>query len=127
MKDGGRVARVAEQIRRELATIVLLELKDPRVGMVSVTAVQLSPDYSHAKVLVSSLADAAAMDASLQGLRSAAGFLRAKLGERIRIHTLPALHFVADDSIARGMSLSRLIDQAVAQAAPQEDSDSTAE
>jgi ribosome-binding factor A len=115
MKKKGfqRSDRVAEQVRRDLADLIRTELKDPRVGMVSLTAVELTPDYAHAKVFFATLNDEHLEEVE-QGLKRAAGFLRRELGRRIHIHTLPELHFVYDNSIERGASMSALIDRASA-------------
>jgi len=118
MKSFSRADRVAEQIRRDLAQIIHNELKDPRVGMISLTNVELTPDYAHAKVFFSTLDLSHLADIS-KGLARAAGFLRHELGRRIRLHTLPELHFIHDDSLERGASLSRLIDEANALAGDQ--------
>jgi ribosome-binding factor A len=114
LKSYSRSDRVAEQIRRELADIIRLELKDPRVGMITLTDVEVSPDYAHAKVFFTTLAQGDALGGIEAGLRRAAGFLRRELGHRIHLHTLPELHFVFDASVERGARLSRLIDEAVA-------------
>ncbi len=109
----GRGLRVADQIQKDLAELIAMELKDPRVGMITLTEVQLTPDYAHAKVFFTMLLDnEAAVQNTLQGLRKAAGFLRAHLGRRLHIHTLPELHFVHDTSPSRGAALSKLIDEA---------------
>ncbi|MBU6272439.1 MAG: 30S ribosome-binding factor RbfA [Betaproteobacteria bacterium] len=109
----GRGARVAEQIHHELAEMIRGELKDPRVGLVTVTGVDLTPDYAYATVWFSVLPDdPATLELTLQGLRRAAGFLRAQLGRRVRIHTTPELRFAHDPSVGRGASLSALIDAA---------------
>ena len=115
MKKKGfqRSDRVAEQVRRDLADLIRSELKDPRVGMISLTAVELTPDYAHAKVFFTTL-DTAHLEEVERGLKRSAGFLRRELGRRIHIHTLPELHFVYDNSIERGASLSLLINQASA-------------
>jgi len=113
-KEFSRSSRVAEQVQRELAELIRLELKDPRVGLVTLTGVELTPDYAYAKVFYTTLADASARQDIDAGLRRASGFLRRELGRRIRIHTLPELHFVFDESVERGDRLSRLIDEAVA-------------
>lgn len=113
-KEFSRSSRVAEQVQRELAELIRLELKDPRVGLVTITGVELTPDYAHAKVFYTTLADPSARQGIEAGLRRASGFLRRELGRRIRIHTLPELHFVFDESVERGDRLSRLIDEAVA-------------
>jgi ribosome-binding factor A len=109
----GRGLRVADQIQRDLAEIIAMELKDPRVGMITLTEIQLTPDYAHAKVYFTTLVDdPTAIDNTLAGLKKAAGFLRKELGRRVTIHTLPELHFFYDNSTTRGMALSRLIDEA---------------
>lgn len=115
MKKKGfqRSDRVAEQVRRDLADLIRVELKDPRVGMISLTAVELTPDYAHAKVFFTTL-DSEHLDEIEVGLKRAAGFLRRELGRRIHIHTLPELHFVYDNSLERGASMSQLIAQASA-------------
>ncbi|MBU3696814.1 30S ribosome-binding factor RbfA [Dechloromonas sp.] len=106
-----RSDRVAEQVRRDLADLIRTELKDPRVGMISLTAVELTPDYAHAKVFFTTL-NGEHLDEIERGLKRAAGFLRRELGRRIHIHTLPELHFVYDNSLERGSNLSQLIDKA---------------
>jgi len=120
-KDFPRTRRVADQIQRELADILRLELKDPRVGMVTVTGVEVTQDYAHAKVFFTLLGDDAHSDESASGLQRAAGFLRSQLAHRLKLRTVPQLHFVYDTSVERGMQLSRLTDEAVAQAKPAED------
>ena len=125
-KSFSRKDRVSEQIRREIAELVRVEVKDPRVGMVSITDVEVTPDYAHAKVFFSTLAGSQTVDAVLEGLQKASGFLRRELGKRIRIHTTPQLHFVFDQSLERGADLSKLIEQAVSISAAGE-SDKTSE
>lgn len=112
MKRGfQRKDRVEEQVRRDLAELIQSELRDPRVGMISLTAVELTPDYAHAKVFFTTL-NPEHLPEIMQGLKRASGFLRRELGRRIHIHTLPELHFVHDSSVERGASLSQLIDKA---------------
>ena len=114
MANAQRLRRVADQIQRELSDIVRTELKDPRVGMITLTAVELSPDLAHAKVFFTSLADAARRAETRAGLNRAGGVLRSMLGARVTIHCTPELHFVYDESVESGMRLDRLIDEAVA-------------
>ena len=114
-RQGGvsRNVRVTEQVHHELAELVRAEVKDPRVGMVTITGVELTPDYAYATVYFSVLPDDEVTVAStLAGLRHAAGFLRSQLGRRVRIHTTPELRFVHDASVERGMAMSKLIDEA---------------
>lgn len=112
-KEFSRSQRVAEQVRRELAELIRLEVKDPRVGFITLTDVEITPDYAHAKVFFTSMRGEEGLDEILTGLRRASGFLRRELGKRVRIHTLPELHFQYDSSVERGSHMSQLIDQVV--------------
>jgi ribosome-binding factor A len=114
-KDFSRPRRVADQIQRELAELIRLELKDPRVGMVTLTGVEVTPDYAHAKVFFSMLASGNQADAVGTGLQSAAGFLRSQLAQRLKLRITPQLHFVHDVSVENGAYLSELIDTAIAE------------
>ncbi|MDO8891061.1 MAG: 30S ribosome-binding factor RbfA [Sulfurimicrobium sp.] len=113
-KDHSRPRRVAEQIQRELAELIQLEVKDPRVGMVTLTDVEVTPDYSHAKVYFTLLNQGHSLDETLEGLNRAAGYLRSQLAHRMRLRIMPQLHFVFDSSVERGVQLSNLIEEAVA-------------
>ena len=113
-KSFSRKDRVSEQIRRELAELIRKELKDPRVGMISITDVEVTADYAHAKVYFSTLAGSENLPEVMSGLQKASGFLRRELGKRISIHMTPQLHFVFDQSLERGSDLSKLIQEAVA-------------
>jgi ribosome-binding factor A len=118
----GRGLRVADQIQRDLAEIIAFELKDPRVSMVTISEVQVTPDYAHAKVYFTTLVDEPkAVQDTIESLSKAAGFIRAQLGKRLHIHTLPQLTFVHDTTTVRGMALSSLIDQANATRAKDSD------
>ncbi len=112
-----RSDRVAEQIRRELADLLRFHVKDRRLAgkltLVTVTDVEVTPDYAHAKVFYTSLADADANVIIADGLKRLASFLRRELGRRISIHKIPELHFIYDASVERGTYLSHLIDEAV--------------
>jgi ribosome-binding factor A len=112
-KEFSRSQRVAEQIRRELAELIRLEVKDPRVGFITLTDVEITPDYAHAKVYFTSMTGEQGLDEILTGLRRASGFLRRELGRRVRIHTTPELHFHYDKSVEEGSRLSQLIDKVV--------------
>jgi ribosome-binding factor A len=108
-----RGLRVADQIQRDLSEIIASGLKDPRIGMITITEVQITPDYAHAKVFYTMLNDNKdAIKNTNDGLAAASGFIRNQLGKLLHIHTLPALHFVHDTSTSRGMEMSLLIDQA---------------
>ena len=106
--------RVADQIQRDLAELIR-ELKDPRIGMVTINAVEVTPDYAHAKVFFSVLVGDVA--ASEEALNEAAGFLRNGLFKRLQIHTVPTLHFHFDRTTERAAEMNALIRQANAQRA----------
>ncbi|HEU0283289.1 MAG TPA: 30S ribosome-binding factor RbfA [Gallionella sp.] len=112
MADFARTDRVAQQIQRELAELVRLEINDPRVRLVTITGVEVAGDYSHAKIFFTRL-DGKHAEAQ-QGLESASGFLRSRLAHSLKLRVMPQLHFVYDASVERGSRLSQLIDQAVA-------------
>ena len=103
--------RVADQIQRDLTELIARELKDPRVGMVTIQAVEVTPDYAHAKVFFSLLVGDPVETA--EGLNQAAGFLRAGLFKRLHIHTVPTLHFVFDRTQERAADMNALIAKAV--------------
>lgn len=114
MANSQRLRRVADQIQRELSGLLRAELKDPRVGMITLTGVEVSPDLAHAKVFFTTLGDAEALAQTETGLKRAAGFLRAELGHRLKLRVTPEIRFVHDASVERGVRLSKLIDDAVA-------------
>mgnify|MGYP001493679373 CR=1 FL=1 len=123
-KDFPRTRRIGEQIQRELAELIRDEVRDPRVGMVTVSEVEVSRDLAHAKVFVAVLgADDDQTEASLEALNHAAGYLRKLLGQALRLRTVPALHFHYDPSFDRGARLSRLIDEAVTADKSRDESD----
>lgn len=113
-----RRARIADQIQRELAELIRLEVRDPRVGMVTLTGVEVSRDQSHAKVFFTVLGPESAVGDALEGLQRAAGFLRTGLAHRLSTRSVPELTFAYDESVERGARLSRLIDEAVKAPAP---------
>jgi ribosome-binding factor A len=104
--------RVADQIQRDLSELIARELKDPRVGMVTISAVEVTPDYAHAKVFFSLLNGDPEETAT--GLNAAAGFLRNGLFKRLHIHTVPTLHFIFDRTTERAADMNALIAKAVA-------------
>ena len=108
----GRPQKVADLIQRELSELLRLEVRDPRVGMVTITSVDVSPDLSHAKVFVT-LLEKEKLAETLQGLQRASGFLRSQLAHRMKLYTTPELRFIYDESVERGDHLSRLIDSVV--------------
>lgn len=125
-KDFPRSRRVADQLQRELADIIRQEIKDPRVGLITITSVEVTNDLEHAKIFVTSLTATDAPsphEAVLAALRRATGYMRSQLAHRMKLRLMPQLSFVYDDSTERGMHLSQLIDQAIADDAkhPKED------
>jgi ribosome-binding factor A len=113
-KNSPRNRRIAEQIQRELSEVIRLELRDPRVGMVTITDVEVSNDNSHAKVFFTIIGSEAQIESCGHGLNRAAGFLRTQLASRLTIRVAPSLTFEFDASIDRGVRISKLIDDAVA-------------
>ena len=114
-QEYSRTQRVADQIQRELAALIQREVKDPRVGMATVSAVEVSRDLSHAKVFVTVSnggEDQQEITESVKALNNASGFLRSQLGQRMKLRIVPTLRFHFDDSLSRGNYLSNLIDQA---------------
>jgi ribosome-binding factor A len=114
-KDFPRARRVADQIQRELPELIRQEVKDPRVGMLTITEVEVNRDMEFAKVYFTTLGSVAEHDACLQGLQRASGFLRTQLSRRMQLRVVPKVSFVYDHSVERGIELSHLIEAAVAE------------
>jgi ribosome-binding factor A len=110
--------KVADQIQRDLSEIIARELKDPRVGMVTINAVEVTPDYAHAKIFFSLLKGDA--EETTDALNQAAGFLRNHLFKRLHIHTVPTLHFLFDRTTERAADMSALIAKAVSSRSKEE-------
>ena len=110
-----RARRVEEQLKRLLSELVRRDVKDPRVGMITLVDVEVSPDQAHARVYFTSLGDQSSIVDTTAGLQHAAGFLRSELAHRMKLRSVPQLQFKYDESIERGMRISQLIDAAVAQ------------
>ncbi len=104
-----RLGRLQEEIRKDISEILQKQVKDPRLGMVSVTEIELSRDYSHAKVFISVLGDEKTKEQTMEGLKKASGFVRSELGKRIRIRHIPELHFLYDTSLAHGTKISAIL------------------
>jgi ribosome-binding factor A len=109
----GRMRRVDVAVRQVLGDAVTQDLKDPRVGFVTVTDVETSPDLRHARVFVSVLGTPAEQEASLEGLRSAHGFLQTRVARELRLKNTPELQFVLDDTAARAARLEQLFEDEV--------------
>jgi ribosome-binding factor A len=110
-KSPNRAQRVSDQIQRDLAELIAREVRDPRVGMVTVSGLELTPDYAHAKVYFTVIGTQPAETAA--GLNAAAGHLHNLLFKRLRIHTVPRLSFVHDVSLERGFEVEGLIRRAM--------------
>ena len=110
-KKPQRGLRVADQIQRDLSELSPREVRDPRVGLVTLTGVEVTPDYAHAKVYFTVLGSEPAL--ATKGLNAAAGLLHNLLFKRLSIHTIPRLHFLHDTSVEHGFAINRLIAEAV--------------
>jgi ribosome-binding factor A len=108
--SGDRNVRIADQIQRDLSELIAREVKDPRIGLVTIQAVELTPDYAHAKVFFTRLTGDPQQ--TQDALNHAAGHLHNLLFKRLHIHTVPTLHFVFDPTIEKAVQMSRLIDEA---------------
>ena len=106
---GARMRRVNEAVREVISTHISGDLKDPRIGFITVTGVETSPDLRTARVFVSVLGEEAERESALDGLRSSAGFLQSQVGAQLRMKRTPTLQFVYDDSVERGMRISELL------------------
>ena len=106
----GRGLRVADQIQRDLAEIIQREVPTERAGLVTLTGVEVSPDYAHAKVYFTTIG--APVEAAQRLLTEKAGYFHSLLFKRLSIHTIPHLVFVHDESVERGIEIDRLIDEA---------------
>jgi ribosome-binding factor A len=113
-KGSDRVRQIGVQIQRELSQLLREGIRDPRLGMVTIPEVRVSPDLSHAKIFVTVMGDEVVRKQSMDVLERAAGFLRGELGRAMRLRVVPQLHFVYDQSLEAGNRLSSLIDSAVA-------------
>jgi ribosome-binding factor A len=110
--QGRRIDRVEEQLRIELSEIIEREIQDPRIGLTTVTAVKVSPDLRHARVFVTVLGDDARRKKALEGLRSAASFVRRSLSKRLHhMRRIPELTFDYDDAVEKGIRIEELLDQ----------------
>jgi ribosome-binding factor A len=106
---GDRMRRVDEAMREVLSDAITSEIKDPRVGFITVTAVETSPDLRHARVYVSVLGEEKARRRSLAGLESAHGYLQKRVAGELRLKNTPELHFLYDDSVDRGMRIQEIL------------------
>ncbi|OUR77521.1 ribosome-binding factor A [Colwellia psychrerythraea] len=114
-REYARTDRVGQQIQKEIAVILMREIKDPRLSMTTVSAVEVTRDLAYAKIFVTFFNDNAdEIKASLEVLAEAEGYIRSLLGKRLRARIMPHLRFVYDSSMSEGVRMSALVDQAVA-------------
>jgi ribosome-binding factor A len=106
-----RNERLGELIKAEFGAILQRDLKDPRIGFVSVMNVEVSNDYSHVKIFVSIMGDEEKKRQTMEGLESAKGFIRTELGHRIRLRHTPEVHLIADNSIEQGSRIFELLEE----------------
>lgn len=114
-REFARARRVEDQLQRLLVDLIRREVKDPRVGPLTITAVEVTNDFSHARVFVTPFGGQGDADRLVECLQHAAGFLRSGVRKELRLHTTPMLEFVLDESIDRAAKVSALIDEAVAE------------
>ncbi len=107
-----RTDRISEEMKKEVSTIIQNELKDPRLPkMISVTAAEVTRDLRYAKIFISVLGDESDKKNAIQGLKSAAGFIRREIGQRLKLRYTPEILFELDNSIERGVYLNKLINE----------------
>lgn len=105
-----RQRQVAELLHQEISQLIQYRTQDPRLGFVTVTGVDVSPDLSYAKVYVTVLGDEADIQSTLEGLESATGYFRRELGQSLTLRYVPKLAFMLDTSLERGMQIESLLD-----------------
>lgn len=116
-KEYSRTDRIGDQMQRELAQLIQREVKDPRLGLITVTAVSVARDLAHARIFVTVMGKNTAEETSqsIEILNNASGYLRSLLAKSMKLRVIPQLNFLYDESIIRGSTMSALIDKAVAE------------
>ncbi|WP_373767998.1 30S ribosome-binding factor RbfA [Glaesserella sp.] len=114
-REFSRADRVAQELQKEIAIILQREVKDPRIGMVTVSDVEISRDLAYAKVFVTFLfdSDESAVERGLAGLNNASGYIRSLVGKAMRLRIVPELRFVYDQSLVEGMRMSNLVSNVI--------------
>lgn len=118
-----RTARVNEQLRQEIALLIRDEVRDPRVGLTTITAVETSPELDHARVYITAMGEDAEKEEALSGLRSAAPFIRGQLGRRLHMRRIPELHFELDRKLENALRIESLLREALPQPGSEETDD----
>jgi ribosome-binding factor A len=116
-----RTDRINEQLRQEISILIRDQVRDPRVGLVTITGVETSPELDHAKVYVTVLGDDEEKEQALQGLRSAASFVRGQLGRRLHMRRIPELHFQIDRVLEEASRIDALLREALPPELPDEE------
>jgi ribosome-binding factor A len=124
-RTSNRLDKISDLLKKELALLIHAEIRDPRVGMVSVTGIKLSRDLAYADVFITMLGkdDVESSKEGVAALNKAGGYLRSLLAKRVNLRATPKLKFIFDESVVRGQYLSSLIDKAVALEAPHNGND----
>ena len=114
-KNSIKNIRINEEVRKQLQEIIMHELKDPRIDpMTSVTKVEVAPDLKTCKAYISVLGSGEALETTVEGLSRAEGYIRRELAQTVNLRNTPQIRFIADDSIAYGVGMSRRIDEVIA-------------
>jgi ribosome-binding factor A len=113
-KTSSRSRKIGDQIQRELAELFREHVKDPRIGFITITGVEVTNDNAHANVYFTHMDSVKTAKDAEESLARASGFLRSEIGHRLNTYTVPQLHFIYDSSIEHGMEMSALIDKAIA-------------
>jgi ribosome-binding factor A len=108
-----RTDRINEQLRQEISLLIRSEVRDPRVGLATITEVETSPELDHARVYITTLGDEDEKEEILNGLKSAAPFIRGQLGKRLRMRRIPELHFQIDKKLENAMRIESLLREAL--------------
>jgi ribosome-binding factor A len=108
-----RTDRINEQLRQEISLLIREEVRDPRVGLATITSVETSPELDHAKVYITALGEEGEKEEALAGLRSAAPFIRGQLGRRLHIRRIPELHFEVDRKLENALRIEELLREAL--------------
>ena len=122
---GYRKQKLEAQIQKLIGTLIVTELKDPRIGFVTVTRVKMSKDYAYADVYISILGDEHDRQKTLEGLQSARGFVQYRVGKSLRIHTIPEVSFYVDTSIEEGVTMVNLLEKLQKESAKNDNGDSS--
>lgn len=122
-----RTARINEQLRQEIALLIRDEVRDPRVGLATITDVEASPELDHAKIYITTMGDDEEKAAAVEGLRSAAAFIRGELGRRLHIRRVPELHFEIDRKLENALRIESLLREALPPDEPAPEGESEAE